>query len=487
MASLRIKELPVADFSIVLVDKEKGDCGPNTANAGFFGNYNEGSDKFTLPVGHLVCDYAADSKWVKHYCTQRDNFDGDRIRFDNANPKNGHNNPLYAKPLSTLVIKDGKASIVDAVELPEADYAISGVPVMRHGDDCKWSSYVSKQGWVTSNVRATWHTFVGVKNDPGTVYVMALKTTTTNMVKSSEAFNAFKALGFVDVIKVDGGGSFYMDVDGERTATGENRRINTIFSFKTKTNNEGTDGDMFKIALGAGHGAGTAGKRCLASLDPNETREWVLNDRICDKVEALLKGYEGYALLRLDDSDDGADDVALEERVAASNKWGADFYLSVHHNAGIDGGKGGGVVAYAYTKAMPESLEWRNELYDALIAHTGLKGNRATPKATADHYVTRMTKCPATLLELGFMDSATDVPVILTDAYAQQCAEAIVEVLVKRGKLSKKAAADKADSWASAAWEKAAKAGVLDGTRPRDSLTRQELAVVLNSLGLLDK
>lgn len=38
------------------------------------------------------------------------------------------------------------------------------------------------------------------------------------------------------------------------------------------------------------------------------------------------------------------------------------------------------------------------------------------------------------------MDSKTDVPVILTDAYAQKCARAIVEVIVKRGKLTKKKA-----------------------------------------------
>jgi cell division septation protein DedD len=44
----------------------------------------------------------------------------------------------------------------------------------------------------------------------------------------------------------------------------------------------------------------------------------------------------------------------------------------------------------------------------------------------------------AVLLELGFMDSATDVPIILTEKYADQCATAIVKVIVKRGKLKKK-------------------------------------------------
>ena len=49
---------------------------------------------------------------------------------------------------------------------------------------------------------------------------------------------------------------------------------------------------------------------------------------------------------------------------------------------------------------------------------------------------------PAVLLELGFMDSKIDVPIILTDDFAKKCAMAIVEILVKRGSLKKKAKPD---------------------------------------------
>lgn len=195
---------------------------------------------------------------------------------------------------------------------------------------------------------------------------------------------------------------------------------------------------MFKIALGAGHGINTAGKRCMKALDPNETREWWLNDRICDMIESKLKDYEGYELLRLDDSDDGKDDVALSTRVTRANNWGADFYLSVHHNAGANGTNAGGIVAFSYYNSSSAAVAWRDELYDALIDHTGLKGNRSQPKTTAGFYVLKYTKMPAVLLELGFMDSKLDVPVILTNDFAEKCADAIVEVIVKRGKLTKK-------------------------------------------------
>lgn len=195
---------------------------------------------------------------------------------------------------------------------------------------------------------------------------------------------------------------------------------------------------MFKVALGAGHGANTAGKRCHKSLDVNETREWWLNDRICDHVEELLRGYDGYALLRLDDSDDGRDDVALSARVSAANAWGADLYLSIHHNAAGRVFDGGGIVAYTHPKSSAEAVKWRDAMYAELIKQTGLKGDRATPKATSNLYVLRETKMPAVLLELGFMDSKVDVPIILTDAYARKCAQAIVAVIVERGKLTPK-------------------------------------------------
>lgn len=194
---------------------------------------------------------------------------------------------------------------------------------------------------------------------------------------------------------------------------------------------------MFKIALTAGHHKYTAGKRCLKALDPKETREWVLNDRIADKVEKLLKAYSGYELIRTDDTT-GEKDISLTARTNAANNFKADFYLSIHHNAGVKGGSGGGIVAYTYTKVSQVTKDWQKALYDALIKKTGLKGNRATPLAKANLHECRETKMPAVLLELGFMDSKTDVPIILTEAFADKCAAAIVEVLVAKGGLVKK-------------------------------------------------
>lgn len=193
----------------------------------------------------------------------------------------------------------------------------------------------------------------------------------------------------------------------------------------------------FKLSITAGHYKYTPGKRCLKTIDPNETREWALNSRIAEKVEALLKDYDGIEILRTDDRT-GEKEVSLSARTTAANNFGADFYLSIHHNAGIKGGSGGGIVAYVYSYPSDESVSWQKDLYHALIAKTGLKGNRSNPLARSNLHEVREPKMPSVLLELGFMDSTKDTPIILTEDYANKCAEAIVSVIVDRAKLTKK-------------------------------------------------
>ena len=195
---------------------------------------------------------------------------------------------------------------------------------------------------------------------------------------------------------------------------------------------------MFKLAISAGHGLSTAGKRCLKSLDPNETREWWLNDRIADKLEKILADYDGIEILRVDDTT-GKTDVSLTDRTNKANAWGADFYLSIHHNAGINGGKGGGIVTYVYTKPYQTCLEWQKALYDAAVKYTGLKGNRATPLAKDNLHEVRETKMSAVLVECAFMDSATDVPILLTDDFATKMAKAFAEVIIAKSGATKKA------------------------------------------------
>lgn len=193
-----------------------------------------------------------------------------------------------------------------------------------------------------------------------------------------------------------------------------------------------------KIALDAGHGLYTAGKRCLKSLDPKETREWVLNNGVMSKLEKLLLEYEGIEVLRVDDPM-GKVDVSLQDRVKKANSWKADLYISDHKNAGINGGTGGGIVVFKATYASAESIRIQPIFYKHLVNATGLKGNRSNPTPSAQFYVIYKTTMPALLIEGGFMDSRTDVPIILTEAFADKLAQGYVNALVEAYGIKKKA------------------------------------------------
>ena len=194
---------------------------------------------------------------------------------------------------------------------------------------------------------------------------------------------------------------------------------------------------MFRLAYGAGHNLYTTGRRIPKALDSKETKEWELNDRIARYIPEAAAQYEDVELLRVDDPK-GKREVDLSARCITANNWNADFCLAIHHNGGINLGTGGGIEAYSYPGSA-KGATYRDAIYDACIAAGGLKGNRANPKQTANFQVLRQTNAPAVLVEYGYMDSVTDAPVILQEAYAKKMAYASVDGIAKIAGLKKKA------------------------------------------------
>lgn len=180
-----------------------------------------------------------------------------------------------------------------------------------------------------------------------------------------------------------------------------------------------------KFVIDAGHGHNTAGKRCLKSLDSNETREWDLNQRIATEVVRLLQA-SGQKVKRADDTS-GKIDISLQSRCDTANNWDADAYISIHHDSGVQGGSGGGATVFTYTSVSAKTKELAKNVYDAYIAAGGIKGNRSEPIQTANFYVLRKTSMPAILIECGFMDSKADVPIILSDTFPAKAALGIAK------------------------------------------------------------
>lgn len=193
---------------------------------------------------------------------------------------------------------------------------------------------------------------------------------------------------------------------------------------------------MLKVAYCAGHFLNTPGKRIPEALDKNETREWVLNDRVARYFAEASAGYEGVQLYRTDD-ETGKTFVDIPQRVAQANDWGADLYIDMHHNAAGKLFSGGGVEAFCYPGSV-EGKKYRDGIYHAVVTAGGLQGNRATPLQEKAFDSLALTNMPAVLVEYGYMDSRVDAPVILTDAYAKKVGYATMEAVAELHGLKKK-------------------------------------------------
>ncbi|MEH6942442.1 N-acetylmuramoyl-L-alanine amidase family protein [Bacillus sp. JJ722] len=186
-----------------------------------------------------------------------------------------------------------------------------------------------------------------------------------------------------------------------------------------------------KIVLDAGHGPNTPGKR---SPD-GSLREYQFNKRVADVMKLKFSDYEGVQVLFT--HSDGRD-VPLSERTNAANKWGANLVVSLHANANAGKmGSHGGIETFIYTKPSAKSTEVAKAVQSALIKATGLR-DRSVKKGNL--HMVREPKAPSILVEYGFMDSYTDLPLLKTDSYRILCAETTVNAIAKVYGLKRKGA-----------------------------------------------
>ncbi len=192
----------------------------------------------------------------------------------------------------------------------------------------------------------------------------------------------------------------------------------------------------FKIAYGAGHNKYTDGKRVAKEFDPKETREWFLNDQVARAFADAAGEYEDVEILRVDDPE-GEAEVSLSGRCRDANRFGADFFLAIHHDAAGRVFSGGGITAHIIAKGG-KAEAYQKSIYESVIAAGGIQGNRSNPYPVSNFYVLRNTNAPAVLMEYGFMDSRVDAPIILNPAYSRKVAFATMEGIAKVAGLKKK-------------------------------------------------
>lgn len=187
-----------------------------------------------------------------------------------------------------------------------------------------------------------------------------------------------------------------------------------------------------KIVLDAGHGKNTGGKR---SPD-GKVREWNINEAVRKLVEKKLKEYENVSILTVSDVS-GNTDVSLNNRTKKANDWGADLYVSIHHNAFGSGGwsTAKGMETFVYKKTLKEAVAVAEKVQSSIVKHTGLP-NRGVKAGNL--HVVRETKMTAILIEGGFMTNQNEAALMQTASYQEKFASGIVEGIVNHYKLKKK-------------------------------------------------
>lgn len=187
---------------------------------------------------------------------------------------------------------------------------------------------------------------------------------------------------------------------------------------------------MVRIALDAGHGYNTSGKRT-----PDDEREWSFNNEVIIAAIDRLNTYKDVEILRLDDPT-GKTDVSLKSRTDKANAWKADVLVSDHHNAskGV-WHSGGGVETYVYPTASQTSKDVAKAIHKRVVEAMGLRDRGVK---TADFHITREAKMASVLVEGGFMDSTTDIKAMRDKSKLKAQGIAIAEGIAEVFKLKPK-------------------------------------------------
>ncbi|MEX3715769.1 N-acetylmuramoyl-L-alanine amidase [Cytobacillus horneckiae] len=183
---------------------------------------------------------------------------------------------------------------------------------------------------------------------------------------------------------------------------------------------------MVKIYIDAGHGGTDPG------AVGNGLQEKALTLQIAQRVRELLSNYSNTEIRM---SRTGDQTLSLAQRTNDANSWGADYFLSIHINAG----GGTGYEDYIYPGTSAPTTTYQNLIHEEIMKIVDF---RDRGKKTGNFHVLRETKMPAILTENGFIDTVADANKLKQAFFILAIAQGHVNGLVRAFGL-KKATASK--------------------------------------------
>ena len=181
---------------------------------------------------------------------------------------------------------------------------------------------------------------------------------------------------------------------------------------------------MVKIYIDPGHGGTDPGAM------GNGLREKDVTLAIATRVRNMLVNEYSNATVRM--SRTGDQTVSLPQRTNDANAWGANYYLSIHINAG--GGTGYEDFIHNALSDTSTTAQLRNTIHTEIVKLNEMT-NRGKKKD--NFHVLRESNMPAMLTENGFIDNATDAAKMKSAAWLDKVARGHVNGLAKALGLTK--------------------------------------------------
>lgn len=180
---------------------------------------------------------------------------------------------------------------------------------------------------------------------------------------------------------------------------------------------------LVKIYVDPGHGGSDPGAQGNGLQEKNLTLDIAIRIR-----DILINEYEDVEVRM---SRTGDITVSLEQRTNDANSWGADYFLSIHINAG----GGTGFESYRYPNASSETARYQSVIHPEIVLESLF---RDRGMKVANFHVLRETRMSALLTENGFIDHATDASRLEDDSFRESIARGHVIGLEKAFQLRKK-------------------------------------------------
>ena len=167
------------------------------------------------------------------------------------------------------------------------------------------------------------------------------------------------------------------------------------------------------IVIDAGHGGKDPG-----TTSANGFEEKIVNFQVAQQIAQILRD-KGDRVIMTRDNDEF---VELEERAAIANRAKADVFVSIHADSSAKSNLTG------FTIYVGRSGSWSSsKLADAIdtrMAQTGISSN-GTKKA--DYRVLTHTRCPAVLVEIGYLSNYWEAKQLKNSDTQKRLAQAVAE------------------------------------------------------------